>query len=144
MLHEWEVTLAVNQLHTFPTKPDPTVQFMCKGGKFSVLTDTYTCMIALIHTHTLIQFIGILQYLLMLQLPFGQMFQNKKKNAIKQNKGWNGDMWNNSRSMTSVSRSSPAAPHTHPAALLLLLLPLHLILPEEFNLLPRVPLTQFL
>lgn len=48
--------------------------------------------------------------------------------------------------------TSPAAPHTHPAALYLLLLllirlpvppSLHLILPEEFNLLPRVPSHNF-
>lgn len=59
----------------------------------------------------------------------------KKESELKKNKGRNGEV-----SVTPVSRSSPAAPHTRPAAPSS---PVRLILPEDFNLLPRVPSHNF-
>lgn len=53
-------------------------------------------------------------------------------------------MWNYIVFVTSASGSSASAPHTLiPAPLLFLLFSLYLILPAEFNLLPRVPSHNF-
>lgn len=57
----------------------------------------------------------------------------KKESALKKNKGRNGEV-----SVTPVSRSFPAAPHTAAPSS-----PVRLILPEDFNLLPRVPSHNF-
>lgn len=126
----------------FPHKARPRCSVdVQKKGRFSLWT----------RTHSWIQFIGILLYvstaltfepraLLWTIVSEKNKMCNKKK---KKNEIWNGEVWNYSRSMTSASRSCTAAPHTHPAALFLLRLSLHLILPEDFNLLPRLPSHNF-
>lgn len=107
----------------FYTKPNPTVRFMCKREIFffSVHTDIHTH--AWSYTQALMQFILLYMQVTSSAAPYvtAPLFVHNcftGKRAIKWNKGWNGEVWNRRRSITSVSRSSPAAPHTQPAALL--------------------------